>query len=299
MKKIIKRKNLTWIDIVKPDESDIEYLIKNFKIDSLTAKTIIPSIHYPDLDSFKNYLFIILHYPHCGENNEIKIREFDIVAGKNFLITSRYDEIAPLRSVFTEWEKPNAVAEKETGYLLFLVLNTFLKDVLEKVNGIAAEIDEVEEKIFTGKEQELIREITALKMRIIDLWRIVEPQRMIFDSLRSAGTQFFGTEYRHYYSILFRMHRRIENSLKNAKETVEALEETSHFLVSLKMNEIIKILTLSSVIFLPLTLLASIWGMNTNFLPFQKSGYDFFLVILIMTATFGGMFAIFKHKKWI
>ena len=159
----------------------------------------------------------------------------------------------------------------DAGYILFLILHTFLKDVLVKINEIVREIDQLEAKIFTGQERELIKEVSTLKMKVLDFWRIAEPQRMIFETLRTVGANFYGNEYRHYFVILHRAHRRIENTLKNAKETIEALEETNHILVTVKMNEVIKVLTLFSVIFMPLTLLASVWGMNTNFLPFHTT----------------------------
>lgn len=303
MKKFLEYKNSVWFDVAKPTEEDIAPLKKRFRIHPLTAKTIIPSIHYPDLDVFKNYLFMILHYPHCNDSGEIKIREFDIIAGPDYLVTTHHEDIAPVEEIFNICDgspaKKEEVMSKGTGYLLFLILNAFLKDALAKSNRIAQDIDKLEAKIFSGQEREMVREISALKMQIIDMWRIVEPQRLVFDSLRNSGTAFFGMEYKHYFAILFRTHRRIENSLKSAKETVEALEATNHILVSVKMNEIIKVLTVFSVIFLPLTLLASVWGMNTNFLPFRETSRDFIYIILIMTVTLGAMLSYFRHKKWI
>lgn len=122
---------------------------------------------------------------------------------------------------------------------------------------------------------------------------------MIFESLRTTGLNFYGQDYRHYFVILHRAHRRIENTLKSAKETIEALEETNHILVTVKMNEVIKVLTLFSVIFMPLTLLASVWGMNTNFLPFHSTDFDFFFIMMIMAATLACMLAYFRYKKWL
>jgi len=302
MRQTINNQNYMWIDIVEPKDEDIQYLKDKFKIHPLTTSTIIPAIHYPDLDHFKNYLFLILHYPHLSENGEIKIREFDFIAGQNYLVTSHQEEIAPLRQVFDNFNNPDARRPdymNTAGYILFSVLNTFLKDILAKTNEIAKEIDTIESKIFTGEERKMVVEISILKMKILDFWRIVEPQRMIFESLRVTGTNFYGTEYRHYFVILHRVHRRIENTIKNAKETIEALEQTNHILVTVKTNEVMRVLTVFSVIFLPLTLLASIWGMNTNFLPFQKTEQDFLFIMAIMTVTLVSMLAYFSRKKWL
>ena len=302
MRQTIGRKNYAWIDITEPNEDDIKYLKDAFGIHPLTASAIIPAIHYPDLDQFKNYIFIILHYPHLTEKGEIKIREFDFIAGQNYLVSNHQEEIAPLRQVFDAYNKPDARRAdymNTAPYILFLILNTFLKDVLSKINEIVKEIDAIEARLFSGDERVMLAEISSLKMKILDFWRIVEPQKMIFESLRATGTSFYGQEHRHYFVILHRAHRRIENTLKNAKETVEALEETSHILVTVKTNEVIRVLTVFSAVFMPLTFLASIWGINTNFLPFGNTKLDFLLIVIIMAAALAVMLSYFRHKKWI
>ena len=303
MRETIEYKNLTWVDIINPAEKDIKYLKNKFKLHPLTLKTIIPAFHHPDLDIFKNYIFLILHHPHTQENGEIQIQELDIIAGKNYLITSHYQKISPLSYIFngclkSELKKKENM-ERGTGFLLFIILNTFLKEKLAKIDRIEDEIDLVEKEIFLGKEKRMVREISYLKRKIIDFWRVIEPQRVIFESLKNIGSKFFGQEFGHYFSNLFRIHRRIENVLRTSKETIESLEETNHILVTLKMNEIIRILTLFSVILLPLTLLASIWGMNTNFLPFTKTPFDFWFIIGLMVITFSGMMIYFRIKKWL
>lgn len=302
MKQIIGRKNYAWIDISQPSEDDIKYLKDSFSIHPLTASAIIPAIHYPDLDQFKNYLFIILHYPHINETGQIFIREFDFIAGQNWLVTIRQEDIKPIDQVFESYSKPDsrrADYMNSAPYILFSILNIFMKDALAKVNDIVKEIDSIESRIFTNQTRDILEEISNLKMKILDFWRIVEPQRMIFESLRATGTSFYGPDYRHYFVILHRAHRRLENTLKNAKETIEALEETNHILITVKTNEVIRVLTVFSAIFMPLTLLASIWGMNTDYLPFRGNGTDFMIIMLIMAVSLTGMLAYFRHKKWI
>ena len=136
-------------------------------------------------------------------------------------------------------------------------------------------------------------------MEIIDFWKIIEPQRAIFEYLKTFGIKFFGQEFQHHFASLLRAYRKTETALKNSKEAIESLEETNHILLNLKMNEIIKILTIFSVILLPLTLLASIWGMNTNFLPFNKTIVDFWVIMVLMVITSAVMIIYFKFKKWL
>jgi len=303
MRTTIRYKNLIWVDITDPTKEDIKYLKNKFKLHPLTLKTIIPSIHHPDLDVFENYISITLHHPHNQENGDIQIQEIDIITGKNFLITNHYQKIFPLDQIINECLKSKVrkkeYMEKGAAVLLFYILNNFLKITLEKLDQIEDELDSVEKYMFSQKEREMVKKISYLKRKVTSFWRITDPQGTVFYSLKFVGANFFGQEFKHYLSDLFRMHRRIDNALKTYKETIESLEETNHILVNLKMNEIIKILTIFSVVILPLNFLASIWGMNTNFLPFKETVFDFWLITGLMAITLLVMLVYFRIRKWL
>lgn len=302
MRNIIQYKNLTWVDIIEPDEDDINYL-KDFKLHPATLKTIIPFVYHPDIDFFKNYIFMILHYPFTEENGDIQIQEIDIMAGNNFFITNHYKKILPLNDIFEQCfrkeEKRKEYMEGGTIFLLAAVLNGILKEKLLRIDQMTKDLELIEKEIFLEKEQEMIKKISSLKRKIIDLWKIIEPQRIIFKSLKASQEKLFEKELWPYFSNLLRLHRRMESILKNSKETIESLEETSHILATMKLNAIIKILTIFSVSLLPLTLLASVWGMNTNYLPFSQNSSDFWLIIVLMAFILVAMLSYFKIKKWL
>lgn len=303
MRNIVKNKDLIWVDITEPTEEDIEYLKNEFNLHPISLKNIIPTVKHPDIDVFAEYISIILRYPRNEENGGVQIHELDIVAGKDYLITNHYKPIKPLSYILEECLSSEKLKKEYmgsgSGTLLVFILNKFLKRILEKVDKIGEDVEFVEEKIFTEKEKEMVKKISYLKRRIASFWRAIDPQGAVFYSLKTAGANFFGPEYRHYFTDLFRIHKNIDNSLRAYKETVDALEETNHIMVNLKMNEIIKILTIFSVILLPLTLLASLWGMNTNFLPFSRNKFDFWLIVGLMLITIFGMLYYFKKKKWL
>lgn len=303
MHNIIEYKNFIWVDITEPTEEDVRYLQKNFKLHSLTLKTIIPPIHHPDLDIFKKYISIILHYPNLEKNGEMRIQELDLILGENYLITNHHRKISFLNQIFDDClnseVKRMEYMERGPAFLLFTTLNRFLKEKLAKIDQIEEKIEKLEEKIFLEEEKEIIKEISELKRKIIDFWRVVAPQRMIFESLRNVVEKFYSHEFGHYFSVLFRIHRRIEDALNASKETIESLEETNHIIITSKINNVIKILTIFSVILLPLTLLASIWGMNIPEMPLTSSSLGFWTVLALMAVLMGFMITFFRRKKWL
>lgn len=292
-----------WVDIMDPSADDLKFLKNNFKIHSLTMKAIIPVVYNPDFDVFKNYIFMILHYLDDQEMEGEGIDEFDIIAGKDFFITTHQKYIQPLNYIFEECSKSEQKRKEYMGktasYLLFSVLNAFFKKELSKINQIEDEIDSVEKEIFLGKEKKMVIIISSIKRKIINFWRVIEPEKNVFKELKIYGPKFFGPDTKHHFSILLRNYRKIENILKNSKEAIESLESTNNIMVNLKINEIISILTVFSAIMLPLTFIASIWGMNTNFLPFSEHPLGFWLVMIVMLLTFIGMIIYFKRKKWL
>lgn len=303
MRTVIEYKNLIWVDIINPTEEDIKYLGERFNLHPLTLRNIIPSIHHPDIDIFQDYISIILHYPRNEEGGVVQIYELDIIAGKNFLITNRYSIIKPLNYILDECLHSDAKKEEYmgsgSGTLLTAILHKYLNRIVEKVDKIGEDVELVEKSIFVEQERIMVEKISYLKRRIISFWRAMDPQNEVFYSLKILGTSFFGIEFKYYFSDLFRTNRRIDNILKTYKETIGSLEETNHILVNLKRNEIVKILTVFSVVILPLTLLASIWGMNTNFLPFSESKIDFWLIMGLMLAALFTMLFYFRKKKWL
>ena len=303
MRRIIKGPRVTWIDIQDPVKEDIDYLRKNFHFHSLVLGELIPFGHRPKAEAYKKYLFMTFYYPvHIKDKRETRPRELDIIVTKDILITCHYKSIVPLKSLFDKCNIYPDVKKRymnwSAGYLLYLLLASFWKSCLTKLDRINAKIENIEQDIFIGKEKEMVREISLVKTDIINFWRIVEPQEETLDSLVKEGEKFFGERFSPYFTDVVGTFGKSWNALKTYKETIESLEDTNQSLLSTKTNEIIQLLTVFSVILLPLTLIASIWGMNVN-LPFDESPSGFWIIAVIMLALMGFLFSFFKKKHWI
>ncbi|MFH1894423.1 MAG: magnesium transporter CorA family protein [Patescibacteria group bacterium] len=303
MRNLIEFGEFKWVDIINPTDEDIAFAKKTFRLHPASLRKIIPAVMHPDFDVFPNHISMVLHYPRNEDQGGVEIHELDIIAGKNFLITNHYTPIKPVSTFFDEClsseEQRKKYMEKGIGYLLFHVLNRFLRRVLEKTDKIGEDVAAIERGIFTEKEEKMVKNISYLKRRIISFWRAIDPQKQVFSCLETTGANFLGEEYKYYFSNLYSMDLRIDNSLRTYKETIESLEQTNHSMANLKRNDIIKLLTIFSVILMPLTLLASIWGMNTNLLPFMDTQTDFWLIMGLMAIVLISMLTYFKFRKWL
>jgi len=143
--------------------------------------------------------------------------------------------------------------------------------------------------------------ISSVKRKVIDLRRIVLPQKAVLESLKDEGKRFFGAHFSPFINDILGTYGKAENVLQEYKETIEAMEKTNESLLTTKTNEAIKILTIIATITFPLSLLASLWGMNTTFLPFVGTPFDFWKIIgllgLVTILMITLLFFYFKKKK--
>jgi magnesium transporter len=302
--RIIESETVSWIDIIFPGEEDVNYLQKNFFFHPFILKSVIPPIRHPRFENYGDYLFLVLHYPFFSrETKETKSRELDILVTRSAIITIHYHNIIPLRAFFTRlslYEKEKKeFTDEGVGELLYRLLNQILRDSFPKLDRIDEKIDNIEKKIFKGKQREAIEEISILKHDLIDFQRVIQPQVTVFGNLKKASTNFFGEHFYPYFNELFNSFSTIKEVLQTHHRTLNELEETNSNLLSTKTNEIIKILTIFTVVLTPLALIANVYGMNTVYLPFVGREIDFWIVMVIMGALLLGMVAYIKKKKWL
>ena len=303
--KTIKTKQVKWIDINKPTDSDIEYLRKNFNFSPAILKEYLPPLKRPKVDEYPDYLFIVLHFPVFEKKTrETFSTELDILLTKNTIITSHSGKLPQLGKFFDDCNIHDQLREryleKGTGFLLFQILDKMIDSRLPMLDHIAENIDQIEHEVFQGNEREMISEISIVKKDIIDFRKTIKPQRVVLEALDKIISKFCKADLKIYSQEVIGSNIRVWNTLENHKEMIEAIEKTNESLFYYKFNETLKILTIFSVIMLPLTLIASIFGMNTTrSMPFMESSFDFLLVVLVMILAFVFMVVYFKKNKWM
>lgn len=300
--RIIKSSNLTWIDIYKPEEKDIIYLKENFNFHPLILKELLVPTLRPKVESYDHYLYMVLHFPVYDPRLKFtKAREIDFLITKDAVITARYEEIKPFNLFMEKVEKENnhSYFSKTPAHLIYYIIKELYDLSSEQLNHIEIKIDKSEDKIFKGKEKEMLRGLSVLKREVLDFRRIVKPQGITLESLSARGVESFGEELEPYFSDIMGEYEKVCSRIEDYKETIEALDKTNNSLLAAKTNEIMKVLTIFATITFPLTLVANIFGMNTSTLPLAGKVYDFWVIMGIMAVATALMFIYFKRKNWI
>lgn len=290
---------IMWLDIDEPYKEDMDWLKENFNFHPLDLEDCISLIERPKIDLYEDYHFLVMHFPVFDKiTRRLSPIQVNVFLGTNFLVTIRKGYIKSLNRTFENVSKDKELLHKGTDYLLHKVIDDLVDycfPILEKIRG---NIQNVENMVFDGATRQTIRDILIIKRNIILFKNILDPQIRILRRIEVRDSKFIAEELEVYFGDIVDHLQKIEDSLESYGEIIESLQDAHQSIVSNHINEIMKILTIISIMMLPLTLISSIYGMNIM-LPISKSPIAFLIIISIMILMALGMFIYFKIKHWI
>jgi magnesium transporter len=298
---IIESPGLRWINIERPRQIDLAWLQERFEFHPLDYEDVTSRNQRPKVDAYDDYLFIVLHFPRYDKQvGRLNAAELDLFIGPDFLITLPNEPLQPVEYLFervrTNEETREAIFSRGPGYLLYKIVDDLVDAQFPMLRKIGNKLERVEEEIFEGNSAEVVRDISNVKQEIINFRKVVRPQRAAFRDLETNGARFMAEDL--YYEDITDASERVWDMLENYKEVVEALEDTNESAIAHRTNETFKVLTAISVIVLPLTLVASIWGMNVG-VPGEEDMTAFWAILGFMVVLLGGMIAYFRRRGWL
>ena len=222
--------------------------------------------------------------------------------GPDYLITFTETPIAPLLALFERMESREELREqmfsKGSGYLLYKIVDTNTDAAFPMLRKMGNKLDRLEDKILEGRSSEIVKDISNAKQEIINFRRIVRPQRAVLRDLERTKQRYLAEEMEIYFDDISDAAERIWDTLENYKEVAEALESTNESVLSHRLNDSLRVLTAASVILLPLTLIASIYGMNVP-VPGENEPFAFWVVVGLMAMMLVVLTVIFRRRGWL
>ncbi len=295
--------DITWINIEQPTEKEIEYLAQNYPFHPLDLDDCLSRTQRPKIDQYKDYIFLVLHFPVFNKEARVTTpSQVSVFIGQNYLITLHKGELKPLVKLFRECEIDEESRQEHfragPGYLLYRIIDRLVDYCLPIANKMLENIEDVEDGIFSNRGRSQIKEISMLRRDIISFRRITWPMRAVIGSLEPRIRRFTKMDLSVYFGDTVDHLDKIWDALDEYKEIIEGLNDTHDSLASNRTNDVMKILTIIATIFMPITLIASLWGMNIP-LPFAQSGNAIVYITLIMAGIIGGMLYFFRRRHWI
>jgi magnesium transporter len=299
----ISAAGLRWINIERPGPIEQAWLEEHFDFHPLAYEDVASRNQRPKIDEFDDYLFIVLHFPVFDKNvGRLNAGELDMFVGPDFLITLPNTELKSVEYLFERLRQNEEMREQifsqGSGYLLYRIVDTAFDYCFPMLSKIGNKLDRLEEEIFEGRSEEVVRDLSNVKLEILNFRKIIRPQRSVLRDLERTKHRYIADDLEIYFDDIVDAIERIWDMLENFKEVVEALEDTNETVISHRVNNILRVLTSFSVVILPLTLIASIFGMNVR-VPGQGSMSAFWVIIVSMVVLLIGMLAYFRHRRWL
>ena len=290
---------LIWLDIENPNRDRMQFLLDNFHFHPLDIEDCLSIIERPKLDEYDDYFFLVMHIPlFVKETRRLSPFTVNIFIGRNFLVTVHHGLCKPIQDTYGNITENYEILTKGSGYLLHKVIDSLIDYDFPILNKIYRNIQNVENAIFKKVSNKNVRDILLIRTNILTFRNIIFPQRKILKTLEIKDMEFLIDELEVYFSDLVDHIEKIWDTLENYKELIEGVRDAHESLLSSKINDIMRILTIFSVVILPLTLVSGIYGMNVS-LPIGSAPFAFIIIIAAMIVLSIGMLIYFKYKDWI
>jgi magnesium transporter len=298
---------LTWVYIEKPSTNEVEFLAQHFNFHPLNLDDVLSRIQRPKIDYYEDHLFIVLHFPVFDKENRItKPSEVDIFVGENYVITVHCSaDLKPLAKFFRECQIHEKSQEtylgRGSGFLLYHILDRLVNYCFPILSKVTENIDAIEDVIFTKTTPETVRDISLIRRDLISFRRVIHPQIAVIEALERGEYPFLKEEEEIYFGDIADHVRKIWDGLEDCKEVVDGLAETSNWLTSNRIQEIMRVLTIVMALLAPPTLIASIGGMNVALPGGLELGslLPFGILFAVMALISGGMFIYLRHRRWL
>jgi len=296
---------LRWVNIERPGALERAWLEEHFDFHALDLEDVLSRNQRPKIDEYDDYLFIVLHFPVFDPAvGRLGTGELDLFVGPGYVVTIPNQPLQPVEYLFERCRAKEEMREqlfsRGSGYLLYRIVDDSFDYCFPMLRKIGNKLDALEDEIFEGRSEEVVRDISNVKQEIINFRKVIRPQRPVLRDLERVKQRYLAPDLdlEIYFDDIVDAHERIWDMLENYKEVSEALVETNESVISHRVNDILRVLTSISVIVLPLTLIASIWGMNVG-VPGEGDMTAFWIVLGVMVALLVGMVGYFRRRGWL
>ncbi len=294
---------IVWIDIENPTAEEITEIGQEFNLGLLLRQELLAPTLKPRVDLYPEVIYTLLHFPARRHTHNTKAsQEVDFVIGKHFIITVHYDTVDALVDFARSFEAAMLLKRNNgkfhSGHVLFELAQRLYQEVEYELDSIEDSITAIESAIFSGHERDMVIAISRVSRELIDQKRTLSMHVEVLASLEHAVVSLFGQEFANYLRGVSAFHYRAHQRSLALMDTVTELRKTNDSLLTTRQNEITKNLTIMAFITFPLSLVAAVFGMNTEDTPVANTPHGFWIItssMLVLTAVF---FLYFKLKKW-
>jgi magnesium transporter len=299
-----ERGGVVWVDLEAPSREELRAVMAEFSIDPSIEEEIIVPTPYPLSMTFDDYAYLILHFPTAEASGGARNQEIDFMVGKKFVVTVRYEVVGSILSLHKAFEAEEllGIPKEDAGpALVERLLRRLYAAMTEEVDRAARKLDRIEADIFSGKERKTVRAISEAGRILLrfDTTLVRHEEPLAAFLLELSDTHFFGKSFTTQASRIQAERTHVASLVASYRAVARELRTTNDSLLSSSQNEVMKIFTMMTVAFLPLTFIAGVFGMHAKNPPILGHPHDFALILVLMVIVELLLILYLRFKKWI
>ncbi|MFB0568175.1 MAG: magnesium/cobalt transporter CorA [Nitrososphaeria archaeon] len=293
---------VTWINIDGVHEVDVVGKIgKHFSIHPLVLEDIVDTGQRPKIEDFDDYIFVVLKmFYYDKEQDETRAEQVSVILGSNYVISfqeSEGDVFDPIRDRIRS--EKGRIRKMGADYLAYALIDRIVDNYFTILEKRGEEIEEREDELVANPTPETLQRIHRLKREMIFLRKSVWPLREVIGHLERWESSLIQGSTRIYFRDVYDHTIQVIDAVETFRDMLSGMLDIYLSSVSNRMNEVMKVLTIIATIFIPLTLVSSIYGMNFQFMPELASPWSYPIVLLVMLGIGLLMVAYFRRKRWL
>ena len=296
------KETITWINVNGLNHvKEIEKLGKDFELHPLILEDITNTQQRPKLEEHEEYIFVVLKMLYFDKDQNLKFENISFIQGSNYLLSFQEADGDVFDAVRDRLRNSKGrVRGNGADYLLYALMDAIVDNYFNLMETMGEKIEELEENLFSEKpNKDLIHEIHGLKREILKIRRAVYPLREVVNQIDKVDPTLITEKTQLYIRDLYDHVIQVSESIDIQRELIWSLMDMHMTTISNRMNEVMKVLTIMATIFIPLTFIAGIYGMNFENIPELKFKYGYFVLWGVMIVIFLAMLYYFKRKEWL
>ncbi len=294
--------SITWININGLNNtSEIEKIGKHYNLHPLILEDIVNTSQRPKIDEYDDYIFVVLKMLYYDSEEKVIAEQVSFVLGPNYVLSFQEAEGDVFDSVRDRIRhKKGRIRELGSDYLFYALIDAVTDHYYTIIETMGDKIEDLEDNLFNGQSQsEISQQIQNLKREVLKVRRAIFPLREIINRIEKTDNSLILPKTLHYYRDIYDHIIQISENIDIYREMIWGLMDMYMTSISNKMNEVMKVLTIIATIFIPLTFIAGIYGMNFENIPELKFKYGYYVLWAVMIILFLGMLYYFRRKKWL
>ena len=291
-----------WVDMEAPSEADDQVLLDVFRFHQLTVEDCRANRHHPKVEEFLDYVYFIVHAVRTDASPErFNTIELDGFLGRNYVVTYHHEQFVSVDKVKQSVRSSPVVCQRGAPFLLHQIIDSIVDDYLPVMDDFDEQINDLEDSIFTlhRPNDQILAEILGLKRSVLRLRRISSKQLEVLFRMSHGQLQLISGPVLPFFRDIYDHLVRVTDLAESYRDLISGSLEAYLSVVSNRLNEIMKVLTIFSAIMLPLTFIAGVYGMNFDNMPEIHSRYGYYAVWVIMLTVAIGMLGLFWRRGWI